>query len=87
MVKRLAAALLVVAISFSVLTHVPETKHVDAHKKWDCKPVGLVCDSMTGACVKREKCVCIEHQHGGSTMEGDNVPTGEMPEVGTPTDD
>ena len=36
MIKRVVAALLVVAISFSVLTLLPETEPVGAHKEWDC---------------------------------------------------
>ena len=83
MIKRVAAALFVVAISFGVLTTVPETEPVDAHKKWDCRVVGESCDKMTGICVQRERCVCVEHKHG-NTMEGDNVPTDERPEDGTP---
>lgn len=84
MIKRVVAALLMVALAFSVLTIVPEADPVAAHKKWDCRVVGEMVDPMTGGYVKRIKCVCVEHQHGGSTPEGDSAPTGETPEVGVP---
>lgn len=78
MVRRFIAIVFAVAMLFSV-----PLASADAHKIERCY-LERSWDYNMGQWLVIERCECVEHQHGGSTMEGDNVPTGETPAGGTP---
>ena len=78
MVKRLIAVMFAVAMLFSV-TLAPAS----AHKVVSCE-IERYFDYNASIWVVIERCECVEHRHGGSTPEGDNAPTGEEAEEGTP---